>query len=267
MRIFKVNNKKAKLQFNLNDCGFALKSVFLLGFCGLLLGSACTKRSDDNLQLLSPIETYRLSVKEPSDLCFDPVSGILYTVSDNTCKVYKLSTKGKVFAELNYTGNDLEGVTLDEDQHVYVAEERLRNIVKLDMQGNEIERKKITVETNVENEGLEGISYNSLNRHFYIINERNPAVLIETDEYFNILNNYQLSFADDYSGICVDNKNQQLWIVSDMSATVNKCNLQGQLIESYRIPVANAEGIALDVDNNKLYVVSDSEAVLYIFNY
>jgi uncharacterized protein YjiK len=232
----------------------------------LFIFTGCSKHSGEGIIILQPVETYKLDIKETSDLCFGTATSILYTVSDNTGKVYKLTAKGKVLSTLSFTGNDPEGVTYVNDQFIYVAEERLRQVIKLDLQGNQLEQKDIAVEINDENEGLEGIAYASFNNRFYLINERNPALLIVTDKDLNSINSYPLSFADDYSGICVDNNSQTLWIVSDLSATINKCTLQGELIDSYHIPVNNAEGIAVDPDNSKIYVISDAESTLYVFD-
>ncbi|MGE0079408.1 MAG: SdiA-regulated domain-containing protein [Bacteroidales bacterium] len=254
-----------KSQLSVTNCGFLLKFIVLQILLGLFICS-CGEQSDDNIPLLSPTEYYDLGIPETSDLCFGSSTDILYTVSDNTTKVYKITTKGRKLSELAYTGNDLEGVCYVDGQYIYVAEERLRKIVKLDLQGNVLDQKTIPVEVNSENEGLEGISYATFCSRFYIINEMNPELLIETDKNLNVLNEYPLTFANDYSGICVDNINQNLWILSDMSATVNKCTMQGELIESYRIPVSNPEGIAYDPSSKILYVVSDSEARLYVFN-
>jgi hypothetical protein len=69
-----------------------------------------------------------------------------------------------------------------------------------------------------------------------------------------------------FSGICVDKENKRLWIVSDLSETVSLCTLGGALIESFRIPVYNAEGIAYNSETKKNYVVSGSESKLYVFN-
>lgn len=215
--------------------------------------------------MLTPEAVYAVNIPETSDLSFGSSTDILYTVSDRTAKVYKITTQGKVLSELSYTGSDLEGVCYVGNQFLYVAEERLRTIIKLDLQGNQLEQKAIPVEKNDENQGIEGISYAIFNQHFYILNEKNPALLIETDENLNVLKSYTLSFANDYSGICVDNVNQQLWIVSDESASITKCTMKGELIESYRIPVSNPEGIAFDPENNEVYVISDTEARLYLF--
>jgi len=257
--------KKAKSQPGKTNCGFASIKFILSAFSILLLTGACSKQKSDNLTLLSPLEVYSVNIPETSDLSFGSYADILYTVSDRTAKAYKITTKGKVLSELSYTGSDLEGICYVENQFIYVAEERLRKIIRLDLQGNQIGEKTIPVEINDENQGLEGISYATSNKHFYILNEKNPGLLIETDENLNVLKSFPLSFASDYSGVCVDNVNQQLWIVSDESASVTKCTMKGELIESYRIPVSNPEGIAFDPMSNKLYIISDVESRLYLF--
>lgn len=242
----------------------AIKYIFLLiVFFPLLAG--CSKSSEGGSANLVLLETHKLNLPEPSDLCFGPGNQILYTVSDNTARIYKITIQGKLLETLPYVGNDLEGVCYVNDKYLFVAEERYRKIVKLDLQGNFVSEVSISVEINNENSGLEGISFNSVNNCFYIINEVNPGLLIVTDENFNLLNKITLSFAIDYSGIYVDTKNQELWILSDVSATVNRCTLNGQLIEKFKIPVNNPEGIALDLDNHLLYIVSDQEGMLYKF--
>jgi uncharacterized protein YjiK len=215
--------------------------------------------------MLNPKEEYDVNIPDPSDLCFGEKSDILYTVSDHTAKVYSISTRGETLTELQYSGEDPEGICYVNHQFLYVAEERLRTILKLDLQGNRLEQKVIPVERNEDNQGLEGISYATFNKHFYLLNEINPGLLIETNESLTVVNSFPLTFAVDYSGICVDNINQQLWILSDVSATINQCTMTGVLIKSYRIPVKNPEGIAFDPSTKKLYIISDAEAKLYLF--
>ncbi len=265
MRLPVITSTKAKSQIISVSCGFALHIFILPVFAGWFLLIACSKEKKDNLTFLDPLDVYSVNIPETSDLSFGSSTDILYTVSDRTAKVYKITTKGKVLSELAYSGSDLEGVCYVENQFLCVTEERLRTIIKLDFQGNQLAQKAIPVEKNDENQGLEGISYATFNKHFYILNEKNPDLLIETDENLNVLKSYPLSFANDYSGICVDNVNQQLWIVSDESASVSRCTMKGELIESYRIPVTNPEGIAYNPETNELFIISDSEARLYLF--
>lgn len=247
------------------DCGYCgsgnlICMIFLFAFF-----LSCSRKVDDGSVGLIPIEVHKLNLPEPSDLCFGPGNQILYTVSDNTAQVYKITIQGKILQTLPYVGNDLEGVCYVNDQYLFVAEERYRKIIRLDLQGNKLSEASIPVEINDANSGLEGISYNPVNKCFYILNEVNPGLLIVTDENFNVLKKQTLTFAGDYSGICVDAQNQELWILSDVSATVNRCTLEGQLIEKFKVPINNPEGIALDTENHLLYIVSDQEATLYKF--
>jgi uncharacterized protein YjiK len=267
LRALKFKRFTVKPQLKTYNCGFTSAGIIDMVSVVLtvILTIACSERQDNNLEQLNPTGVYSLNIPETSDLCFGSNSTILYTVSDNTAKVYKISNAGKILAELQYKGTDPEGICYVGNQFLYLAEERQRIIYKLDLQGNQLDQRAIAVEKNEDNNGLEGISYATLNKHFYIINEKNPGLLIETDENFNVQKNYSLKFSSDYSGICVDNTNQQLWIVCDEAATVNQCTMQGELIKSYHIPVSNPEGIAFDPLSNKLYIVSDAEARLYSF--
>jgi uncharacterized protein YjiK len=259
-----VKSKKVKSQLCKGNCGFISLKIFLIGVVFLL--HACGTSDEDYSVALKPVSSYYVDILETSDLCFGSTKDILYTVSDNTSKVYKITTTGRIMAEYLYTGSDLEGVCFVDNQFVYVAEERLRKIVKLDLQGIKVSEKMIPVEYNKENEGLEGIAYATFNQHFYIVNEMNPGILIETDKNLNVLNTYDLTFADDYSGICVDNLNKELWILSDMSATANKCTMEGDLIVSYSIPVTNPEGIAFYPQDSIMYIISDSQSKLFKFD-
>ena len=80
---------------------------------------------------------------------------------------------------------------------------------------------------------------------------------------FSVLSTHDLNFAADYSGIFYENFSNQLWIVSDQSKTVNKCTLSGELIKSFKIKVAQPEGIA--VTDNHIYIVCDAKATLYVY--
>lgn len=206
---------------------------------------------------------YDIDVMEPSGLAINNSGNILYTVSDNTNRVYKLSTKGKVLQSYNFEGNDLEGVSLHEDGKLLLADERLKNIVALDISTGSATTHHIVYDSEGGNAGIEGVTYNTKTKTIYFVNEKNPDKLYYLDKNFKITNSFDLDFANDYSGLFYDSSSDLLWIVSDESQSINKCDLKGKLIESYVINVNKPEGIA--VTNDKIYVVSDSSEKLYIF--
>lgn len=209
-----------------------------------------------------------ISILEPSGLSFNADKSLLYVVSDNTAKVYKLSLKGAVLGSLEYEGEDLEGITVDPSSgNIFVVEERKREVVRLNKYGKEISRTTLDIENNKANNGLEGITFNNDNNHLFVLNEKNPGLLIELNETGKILKEIELDFASDYSGIYYESTEKVLWIISDQSRTVTKCDLEGNKIISYKLNSSNAEGIVVDPDSKKIYIVLDGMDKLQVYGY
>lgn len=215
---------------------------------------------DDTLELLA---SYKIEVLEPSGLTIDKTGTILYTVSDNTGSIYKLSTEGELLHTYNLGGEDLEGVSTYLGNKLLLAEERTKQIIEYDLSNGSISRHGINYENNDENSGIEGVAYKENDGSIFIINEKNPGKLFRLRADFSIIVEYDLNFATDYSGIFYDASLNNLWIVSDQSKTLNRCTLQGALIEKYPINITQAEGVAMT--NDKIYIVSDVEAKLYVY--
>jgi len=250
-----------------------LNIVNILVICFVfLLISNCSEKSptdsnppEETGPELNLISTVNIQVDEPSGLCFSLDKSYLWTVSDHTRKVYKIDYNGNVVETLSYTGNDLEGIAIDpSDTTIWVAEEYLSQIVQLDTLGNELNR--VTVTGAAGNSGLEGITINTSNQHFFLLKEQDPGVLIELDEIFNLIQYNRINFAFDYSGIFYESQNQHLWIISDQNATVYQCNIDGSVLTEFPIDVDKAEGIAVDIENNLVYIVSDSHEKLYKYS-
>lgn len=243
-------------------------SCFTL-FSLIVLFINCDKRNSGPAnKSLNLISSYALDVPEPSGLSFSAGNTALYTVSDHTGYVYKISLQGKLFSTITCESTDLEGVTYDEEnKNIWVVEERNRRLLKLDLQGNTLRQISLNISGNDDNKGLEGLTINPTNGHFYCVNEANPGLLIELDENLQIIKEITLSFANDYSGVYYDNSIDSLWIVSDEFSTVSKCDLLGKATETYRLGISKAEGIVVDSKNKLIYVVIDSVEKLYVFEY
>jgi len=223
---------------------------------------SCDKATTTTSQL-ELLNTYSIEVPEPSGLAINSSGTVLYTVSDHTNKVYKLSTSGLVLQVVAFTGNDLEGVCNYTDGKLLVAEERTKNIIELTTATGVFSTHNMDYTNDELNAGIEGITYNPNTQNSYFLNEKNPEKLFKLNSSFNIISSYDLDFANDYSGIFYDAIDNLLWIVSDESQSINKCTLEGELIESFLINVQKPEGIA--IANDKIYIVSDSQEKLYIF--
>ena len=220
------------------------------------------------MKSLNKIASYKIDVPEPSGLSFSEDSAVLYTVSDKTNKIYKISLKGELLSIINCKASDLEGICYDiNNKFIWVAEERNRKIVKLDTAGNIINETGLKIQANDENKGIEGITINLQNKHIFCVNEGKPGLLIELDKNQQKINEYKLNFAKDYSGIFYDSQIDKVWIISDKSKTITKCDLQGNEIETYKLGIKKAEGVVVDSKNKLIYVVSDKKEKLYVFEY
>jgi uncharacterized protein YjiK len=218
--------------------------------------------SDNSTLILSA--SYKLNVIEPSGLTLDRGMNKLWTVSDENSKIYSISLKGETLDSLTVNGEDLEGVCDSGDDNLTVVLERTRELVELSKSGKEIKRKALDLKGEL-NEGLEGIAYNENNDEYFIINEKNPRLLIRLNNEFDELSRDTLKWASDFSGLCYDEIENVLWVISDESKVISKCNLDGSVIQNFKIDLPQIEGIAVDIEANKIFIVSDITAYLYVF--
>ena len=229
---------------------------------------SCEKDEDEDLPMTLPIiNSYAIDVVEPSGLVFDVSQQVLYTVRDYNNDIYMMGKNGQVFQQYPFNGEDTEGITQDNSGNLILVEERQRQVVKYITSTNNKSYHNIEIEENDTNSGLEGICYDSKDDKFYLLNEKNPGLLIVLDNQFRKIEEYKLSFATDYSGMCYDSKQDILWIVSDESKTLSKCDKKGIEIEQFRLNIDKAEGIALNLAESLFYMVSDSRNVLYEVEY
>ena len=237
----------------------------LIGIYCLMACSNCNKNNEEEPQNILEIKsTFSIKVPEPSGLAVNSQGTVLYTVSDETGLIYKLSTNGELIQTYNAQGDDLEGITFSEPDKLYLAQERTKEIITFNITTINISKHLINYSNNDSNSGIEGIAYNTKDGTFFILNEKNPGLLIRLRSDFSILSQHKLDFALDYSGIFYDEQLNALWIVSDESRLVCKCTLNGDLVVSYKTNIPKIEGIA--VTNSEIYLVSDSESKLYVLN-
>jgi len=245
--------------------------VFLLA---LLFLTSCSKKKvdpividNDDVGKVEKISEYKLDVVEPSGLCFGRDHNSLFTVSDNNNKVYEIDFEGNIIRALAYSGGDLEGVSYNDDDDILaIVEERKRQVVLLNYDsGEEINRYDIDVKVNEPNKGLEGISWNTNNKAYYLLNENNPALMMVWKKDVGIISKVDLNFAGDYSGIFVDAEHSNLWIVSDESQMLYKCDYNVNVLKKYELNFSKGEGVVVDVLSNRIYVVSDKLSKLFVF--
>ncbi len=217
---------------------------------------------------LVEIQEVELSgVPEPSGLVLDQDGEHLWTVSDQTGFMYRLTMSGNLVEEIDLDGEDLEGIAVNPaDGSIFVVEESLGQVLNFDREGNLLQR--ITVEglPSMGNSGLEGITINPANGHIFLLKEKNPGLLVELNPAGDVLAINDLGFAGDFSGLSFDTDNNQLMILSDQSATLNWCTLEGQKLKTLYTHLDKGEGVAFSSVLNKIFLVSDSQATLSTYH-
>lgn len=239
--------------------------ITLISILGLIATASCVRDEtyDINKPPVEQTDTViNLNILEPSGLAFSQNKDALYSVSDNTGKVYKISLKGITLEELPFLGVDLEGIDVDKTNgELWVVEEGLQRINHLTADGVLINTITSVHVNTIASSGFEGIAKNG--DILYILVEKSPGALIVYHIYTNLWTQYSLSFANDYSGIDYDDTDNTLWIVSDESKTLYHCTQNGGLIASQQVDIEQAEGVAIDRQNNTAWIVSDLRGTLH----
>jgi len=227
--------------------------------------AGCIKEKEekpgDKITLLG---RYDIPVMEPSGLTLTSDQNGFWTVSDEDSTLYKLDSYGKIIKRITVNGFDLEGVTVINEATLAIVLERSREIVILDTAGTELKRVKINLEGEL-NSGLEGITYNESIKHFYIVNEKNPPLVIELDGDLNEVRSDTIKFAADVSGIFYDENDSLLWILSDEDQMVVKTDMELNIIAKFKISVLQPEGITINSNGDRMYIISDIEEKLSVY--
>jgi len=238
-------------------------SLFIIISCSV--DDSITEPEDQYILVLD--SEIGLNMAEPSGLTYDPNTQTLWTVNDPpTNRIYNISLEGELLQTLDFVGDDLEGIAFDISTNtLWIAEEETSEIVNISLQGEELQRVELNISQYYGGTGLEGLCMGS-SGEFYLLKERNPGFFIEVSQDFTTLQETELSFADDYSGICYDNSRDGFWIVSDESEMLYLWDLTNGVREQYPLNFPKAEGVVFVEETNSFYIVSDSEQKLYKFH-
>jgi len=238
----------------------SFKNLFLIIFSFILL-SACVNNKTVNQSNIELLESYKLSIPEPSGLAF--ADGKLWVISDREKIIYQVNLKGEIENTIELNEKDFEGIAVSDSLFAVIKEVK-REIILFDKSGKEVRRKSLNIDGS-KNSGLEGIAYNSSNGHYFVINEKDPSLLIETDKDLNELKRKEITSVKDLSSVEYSSKENCLWLLSDEDRLLIKSSLDGVFLEEYKLDIKQPEGVAVDDENNLIYIVSDKEEKLYVF--
>ncbi len=225
----------------------------------------CIKEKEEKPgEKITLLKRYDIPVPEPSGLTLTSDQNRFWTVSDEDSSLYELDKFGKIIKRIKVNGFDLEGVTVIDEATLAIVLERTREVVVLDTSGTELQRVKINLEGEL-NSGLEGITYNDSTKHFYIVSEKDPALIIELDGDLNEVRRDTIKFAADVSGIFYDENDNMLWILSDEDQMVIKTDMELNIITRFKISVIQPEGITVNKNGETMYIISDLEEKLSVY--
>ena len=222
-----------------------------------------------------------------SGLTYHAKRDSLFVVLDAPQRIVELGLDGSFKRKINLNKfDDTEGITWLGKNRFAVVEEARGNIVIVELEPKDggvswkkAEKLRTDIKVNLTN-GLEGIAYNPLAKHFFVAREkRSPAVfkIIPPKPAGNtpptsILMSLAGRGLRDISGLHYDAKQERLLLLSPESACIVEANKYG--IETSRLllrggksglsrTIFKAEGVALD-KHDTLYVISEPN-LLYVF--
>jgi uncharacterized protein YjiK len=231
---------------------------------------------------------------EPSALSFDPGTGTLWTVSDDTDAVFRIDQQGRILSILKVpTGlRDPEAVAHDPAQNrILVLSEKDAAIIAIDLDDPHKQTAYPILEMAGRNAlrallddydaplSPEGMAIDTETGRVLVVNESLPRVLLQISADLDRIETIDLLSADagyavpgldddrlDAAGLAVDPGRDALWIVSDTGKSLFFYDRTRKQARRFTLlwrdggktrPVSNAEGIALDRDGRKLFVASD----------
>ncbi|QDV53320.1 SdiA-regulated domain-containing protein [Gimesia fumaroli] len=235
-------------------------------------------------------------LSEPSGLALAP-DGRLWTVCDESRKLFCIDRRGQVVSTLDIDNAGLEGITFDAEGRVWVVDEdATRIIVYAPQTGEKIAARKLKKLAGYcavaadfkghKNKGLEGMTFDPLRSEILLLKQASPGLLIaitsqmdritaidRLDERSGFTAENVKSKKLHFSGMCYDAARDLFWIVSDKAERIFTFDRRrGTVVQSLALKntqtgdtIHDAEGIAVDVEAQRLFVVSDTRAELYVF--
>jgi len=250
------------------------------------------------------IENKKEGLSEPSGLALSHGRNALWTISDDTKKIFKLSLNGNLKKDDSFKipVNGLEGIALDPTgTYLLVVKEENNEIIQIQIDTQKVVKRECLANMagynavasyfigSGANKGLEGITWNNGTGTVFVMKEGSPGLLIEVSSDLKTIRNHQLlnqesGFRDtevgvdklDFSDLCYDQYRDHFWIISDKAKRLFLYDWKSnKVIQSSKLgygkngkyrEIKKAEGVAIDLDANRLYVVSDEEVRLYVFD-
>ncbi len=246
------------------------------------------------------VTSHKLSRKrglnEPSGLSVARDGRSLWTVSDDTRRIFRISLDGEILeAGPKIEARGFEGIAAHPGRDLLLAVQEeanrileldadsgrcLRSVELADLEGFEALAPSFGGDAN---DGLEGIAFVAGGSRLFVLKELDPVLLIELDPGLERIMGHrclgpECGFGSasepalDGSGLAPDASPGHLWICSDRGRRVFLFDLHlDRIVASVSLPDADGrpvekpEGVAYVAATGRLYAVSDKTARLYVY--
>lgn len=228
----------------------------------IAIGVSGFNGSSGNLRLVGE---YPIDVPEPSGLGISPDGKSLWTVSDESRRVYHMDLQGRMLGQFETESKDLEGIAVIHEDSVAIIAERSRKLVIYDSGGKLVRSFGINF-AGSDNAGPEGLAYDSQQKEFLVLKE-SPGILVTVDMQGRELERTELKMAEDYSDLFFEQTRRQFWVLSDVSKSIHVLDHSLKLLAAFAVNIDDLEGLAVHPETGRIYLVSDSQSRLYVLEY
>ena len=220
-----------------------------------------------------------IPAKNISGITFHPLSKTLYVIDNHNPAVYEITLLGNVIRAISLNGfEDTEGIAYQSDNFFFVVEERRANCLRITIPASSpctISREEATIiriADNWENNGLEGVAYNTVTRSLYLVKESHPPQLytVPLDSNNNpkaILKNMPFNIEEvkgDAAGIFVFPDGNVLIVNQEKDRLVGY-DQHGTVLSELDLDMDDPEGVTVNLEDNTIYVVGEPKK-LFVFS-
>jgi uncharacterized protein YjiK len=228
----------------------------------LLAGYFGTSAKDAAEKLKIKKQIRLKGIAEPSDIVYSQSTNTYFLLGDKAF-IYELDMQGKKIKKFKGSGYDIEGSTLINDTLV-VSDEGLRQIVSFNTRSTEAEKVISLSYGGASNQGFESITYIPVLNQYWLATEKSPCVFMVYNSEFQLQKQFSIKGIREVSAMTFFGGD--LYVLSDEESSVYRLDYKkGSILNTWKIPVLNPEGICFN-QNNEMVVVSDDMGKMYVFD-
>lgn len=287
IKIFKILSALLLLIF-LTSAGIYYSKLEALIWYALNLPSEDSARFNNSLKLNHyqvTIDAKTIEgVSDLSGLTFNHQTNTLFSVLNSEPYIVEIDTEGNLLRQIPVIGaSDLEGISHIEDDRYVIVDEREQRLIWINLDENTqkidiTEQPQITLNFDSRrNKGLEGVSWDEINKRLLIVKERNPLQVIQISGVENLYQpiskleinlltptTVHRTWLRDLSSITHTQTNALL-LLSDESRLVVEYDAEGKLSSYLSLwkgssglaeSIPQAEGLTIGPDKS-IYVTSE----------